>query len=230
VEIAGCSAPDDRLYDLETEVWWKGEADGTARVGVMATFGAFAGPFLRLVFRPVSGRVERGRSLATAESLRLTGPVRLPVDADLLERNSEVERRPRLLNDAPYAEGWVARVRPIRPDDPPRLLEPIAAVRDRLEEQIHARRIRCWPKTPDIELVEVGLECSAVLARLTEAVVRSAPGEAVLLVTDDPTSLIEMVRWSDRTGHPVIAQRREGEVYQFLIEKREPPVPRRSPG
>jgi glycine cleavage system H lipoate-binding protein/TusA-related sulfurtransferase len=227
MEIAGCVAPDDRLYDLEHEVWWKDGPDGIARVGVMATFGAFAGPFRELVFRPVSGRIQRGRSVATVESVRLTGAVRIPVDSELVEQNAEVARRPRLLNDAPYTDGWVAKVRPVRSEDPGAILETLPAIRSRLEESIRSRRIRCWPKTPEIELIEVGIECAAVLVRLNEAVARSGPGEAVLLVTDDPTSPIEMVRWSDQTGLPVLAHRLEDGLHQFLIENVAEPVPRR---
>jgi glycine cleavage system H protein len=229
MEIAGCIVPEDRLYDLEHEVWWKPEAGrGTALLGVMATFAAFAGPFRELVFRPVEGTVGRGRSVATVESFRLTGAVRLPVDAEVVERNPEVVRRPRLLNDAPYSEGWVVRLRPTRAVDASGPLEPLAAVAERIELRIRERRIRCWPKTPEVELSEIGLECSAVLVKLNEELARHAAGEAILLVTDDPTSPIEMVRWSDQTGHSVIARRREGELYQFLVEKSGSPVPRRT--
>ena len=34
-----------------------------------------------------------------------------------------------------------------------------------------------------------------------------------------------MVRWSDQTGHPVLAQRREGNLFQFLVRKEAAPAP-----
>lgn len=227
MEIAGCVLPEDRLYDLENDVWWASDGlPGSARVGVLATLAAFAGPFRALTFRPVDGEVGRGRSVATVESVRYTGAVRLPVDAFVLERNESVARTPRLLNDATYSEGWVVRVRPVRPEDPERLLETAAAVAARIEERIRAQRIRCWPLTPEIELSEIGLECSAVLVKLNEELAHHAAGEAILLVTDDPTSPIEMVRWSDQTGHTVLAHRTEGNLYHFLVRKEAAPVPR----
>jgi glycine cleavage system H protein len=230
MDVVGCPVPDDRLYDLEHEVWWQPvDGTGTALVGVMATFGAFAGPFRELVFRPVEGVIVRGRSVATVESVRLTGAVRLPVDAEIVERNPEVARVPRLLNDAPYSQGWVVRARPTRPPDGSDPLEPSGAIAGRLAAMIVARRIRCWPRTPEVELIEIGLECSAVLAKLDEEMARRSAGEAVLLVTDDPTSPIEMVRWSDRSGYPVLAHRREGDLHQFLVERVVAPTPRRRP-
>ena len=38
-------------------------------------------------------------------------------------------------------------------------------------------------------------------------------------MTDDPTSPIEMVRWSDQTGYPVLAHRAEGNLHHFLVLK-----------
>jgi glycine cleavage system H protein len=231
MEVAGCRLPEDRLYDLENDVWWMGDpTDGTARLGVLASLSAFAGPIHALTFRPIEGAVARGRSVATIESTRFTGAVRVPVDVVLLSRNEEVVRRPRLLNDAPYDEGWVVRVRPVRPDDPARLLETATAIAPRLEERIRVQHIRCWPATPDLELYEIGIECSAVLTKLNEELAALSPGEAILLVTDDPTSPVEMVRWSDQTGHPLLAHRREGTLHQFLVRKEAAPKPRRRPG
>jgi glycine cleavage system H protein len=228
VEILGCLLPEDRLYDLENDVWWSPEGDA-ARLGVLSALAAFAGPFVSASFRPVEGVVARGRSVATVESVRYTGAVRLPVDATVLERNQRLPERPRLLNDAPYGDGWVVRVRPDRPADVPRYLESATRVAARLEERIRAQRIRCWPATPDLELYEIGIECSAVLTMLNEELARRPDGTHILLVTDDPTSPIEMVRWSDQTGHPVLARRTDGNLHQFLVRKDPHPQPRARP-
>jgi glycine cleavage system H protein len=232
VEIDGCSLPEDRLYDLENDVWYlPEEEERTARIGILGPLAWFAGPFLTMSFRPpVEGTVARGRSVATVESARYTGAVRLPLDAEVIERNMAIIERPRLLNDAPYSAGWVVRVRP--PDgrvDPPGL-ETADSVAARLAERIRIQRIRCWPQMPDLELFEIGIECSAVITLLNEAL-RGRPAEdALLLVTDDPTSPIEMERWSDQTGHRLLAHRREGTLHQFLVRKEANPIPRRRPG
>lgn len=230
MEILGCVVPDDRLYDLEHEVWWKADAaEGTATLGIMATYGAFAGPFRELVFRPVSGPMDPGRSVATVESVRLTGAVRLPVGATVVERNPRVASEPRLLNDDPYQEGWIVRVRPLRPVPEADRLRPASAIVEPLAATIRERRIRCWSRTPEVELSEIGLECSAVLVKLNEEMARRQVGESVLLVTDDPTSPIEIARWSDQTGYPVLAHRREGDLHQFLVQRIAEPRPRRRP-
>ncbi|HTZ61967.1 MAG TPA: sulfurtransferase TusA family protein [Thermoplasmata archaeon] len=229
MDLDGCPLPEDRLYDLEQDVWYRADPDGgSGRVGLLGPLVWFAGPFTSVEFRPLSGTIGRGRSVATVESVRYTGAVRLPFEATLLEQNPAIVARPRLLNDAPYDAGWVVRVRPVGLT-PPAGLETAAAIADRLRERIQRQRIRCWPQTPDLQMYEIGIECSAVLTMLNEELRERPAGDAVLLVTDDPTSPIEMERWSDQTGHRLLAHRREGNLHQFLVRKEAHPVPRRRP-
>jgi glycine cleavage system H protein len=228
MEIEGCELPEDRYFDLENDVWLQPEAaGGGARIGLASWLGAFAGRFHRISFRPLEGPQPRGRSVATVESIRFTGAVRLPVDAEVVERNAALLGRPRLLNDRPYDEGWVVRVAMADPHAPERGMERAPALSDRLRERIRRLRIRCYPASPDAEMFEIGAECQAVLVRLNEELARLHPEEVVLLVTDDPTAPIELVRWEDQTGHHVIHHRREGTLHHFLIRKDPNPVPRR---
>ncbi len=230
VQIDGCLLPEDRLYDLEHDVWFRAdESRGTARVGLLGPLVWFAGPFRSVTYRDLNGPIARGRSVATVESVRYTGAVRLPVGGEVVERNPAIVERPRLLNDAPYDEGWVVRIRPATREPTPAGLETASAVAPRLAERIRVQRIRCWPQTPDLELYEIGIECSAILTMLNEELRERPAGTAVLLVTDDPTSPIEMVRWADQTGHRLLATRREANLYQFLVRKEARPVPRRRP-
>jgi len=225
VDLDGCPLPEDRLYDLENNVWMAVEADGvSARLGVISVFAAFIGPVIAVTFRPVEGPIAQGRSVGMLETIRYTGAVRMPVGGTITERNDAVVQRPRLINDSPYEAGWVVRIRPDRVDGPG--LESAERVKDRLLERIRAQRIRCWPATPDLQMFEIGLECSAILTKLNEELAGRPAGTAILLVTDDPTSPIEMERWSDQTGHALLARRREGDLNEFLVRKEEHPVPR----
>ncbi len=231
MEIDGCVLPEDRFYDLEHDVWvLTGPAGTPATLGILASFAAFAGRFLSVGFRPNQGTIRRGQSLATVESARLTAPVRMPLDGIVLEQNTELGRRPKLLNDAPYDRGWIVRVRLLEPETLTARLATASAVRNTLAAKIRELRIRCYPATPDLEMYEIGSECAAILVRLDQEVARRSPEEVILLVTDDPTSPIEMVRWSDRSGHPVLHHRVEGNLHHFLVRKEASPTPRLWPG
>ena len=227
MELDGCPLPEDRLYDLERFVWARADADrpGVYTVGMMAPFAAFIGPVAAVTFRPISERIAAGRSLGLVESARFTGAVRTPFDGAVLEVNPAIVDHPRWLNDDPYGRGWIARLRADGADLPP-ALETAEAIRGRLAAWIAKEHVRCWPQTPDVRMFEIGVECSAILAQLNEELARRPAGTAVLLVTDDPTASIEMERWSDQTGHALLARRREGTLLEFLVRKEEHPVPR----
>lgn len=231
MEIDGCLVPDELRYDLELDVWARVEGDGREiTIGVLGTLASFAGRFQAVTFRPVDDRIDRGRSVATVESTRYTGAVRSPVSGTIVARNPAITERPKLLNDATYGDGWVVRVRPDRPEEIYQHLRPATEIAATLAERIRTQGIRCFPAAPDVELVQVGAECAAVLAALDEEIARRAPGELVLLVTDDTTSPIEMVRWEDRSGHPVVHRRRDGTLFSFLVRKVPDPSPRRRAG
>lgn len=227
MELEGCVLPDDLLYDLELEVWVRRLTGGRdVAFGVTAPFASFVGKFLTLRFRDVSPPWRRGQSLATAETARFTGALRLPVDTpEVLERNPEVVLRPKLLNDDPYGRGWLAKLR-LAPDAPlPPTLVGVDVARAHFLSQIQERRVHCYPAVPDVELFEIGSECSAVLAHLDDEIARRAPEEVILLVADDPTAPIELERWRMRSGHAVLHQRREHGLLYFLVRKEAHPVP-----
>ncbi len=159
--------------------------------------------------------------------LRDTGAVRLPLDAEVLDRNRGLELRPRTINDAPYEAGWVVRLRFRSPVAAAPGLASAADAREAMQRKIAEWKVHCYPAVPDQELYEIGAECQAVLARLDAALRQRPPGDVTLLVTDDATSPIEMVRWADRTGHSVLHHRREGNLHHFLVRREAAPVPRR---
>jgi glycine cleavage system H protein len=231
MDVEGCPLPEDRLYELESEVWLAIDPPGrSGRIGVMATLGAFVGRFTSVTFRNAVGPLRKGQSVAVLESTRSVGPVRMPVDGAVIERNPALEARPKLINDRPYDEGWIVRVALDDPEAARRELETAPAIRDRLAERIRSRRIRCLPAVADAEMFEIGAECQAILVRLDEEIARRAPGEVIHLVTDDPTAPVEMVRWTDRTGHTVLDHRTEGSLHHFLVRREAHPTPARPRG
>lgn len=230
MELRGCTVPDDLRVDVEDGVWLRPDpAGGATTLGLLAPFVAFAGRLLSVRFRPLEGTVDGGRSVATVESTRLTAPVRLPVGGRIVARNEALTARPRLANDAPYEAGWFVRFLPSAPSELERV-PTAAAARPALERQIDERRVRCYAALPDLEVYEIGAECRAILARLDDELARRAPGDVVLLVVDDPTAPIEMVRWADRTGHAVLEQRQADGLWHFLVRKVADPRPRPAPG
>src|SRR6516164_6033215 len=62
--VRGCNLPDDLLYDVPNNIWYRDNGDGTVTLGMTAVAAAMAGQLV--AFAPKKA----GRSLETASSRR----------------------------------------------------------------------------------------------------------------------------------------------------------------
>ncbi len=216
--LGNCYFDDRVLNDPEQNVWVRMN-DGIATVGINTILAWLGGAVKAVTFREVGATIERGRSLGSVESLRHFDVVRSPLSGTILEVNSKLRDAPTLLNKDQYGEGWFARIRPTAFAAESGYLKDSNSARAELEQKIGDLKIHCLSEFPDHEMFEIGTECSATLAKLDELLANVAPGQVVHLVTDDPTATIEMVRWSERTGNPVVEDEREGNLIHFLVRK-----------
>ena len=220
MKIDGCEFPDDLLYDSEGLVWARPSDSGDAVVGITSIHAAIAGRIAKVTAKSPGVPLARGAAIGFLESGTYFGPIRAPLGGVLQEVNQTVLAKPRTMIEGLYGDGWVARLRPSNLARDRSALLAFPAARELLAKQIVALRVRCFAAFPDYEMFEIGIECAAILVKLNELLTQVQVGEVVHLVTDDPTSPIEMVRWSDQTGQPIIDERREGNLFHFLVRKR----------
>ena len=218
MKIEGCEFPDDLLYDSDGLVWGRVDA-GEVVVGITSLYAGVTGRIAKVSLKPLGAVVPRGGAIGFLESPKHFGPIRAPVAGVVQAVNEKAVQDPRTMTDSPYAGGWVARLRASDLAADRTALHRLPADREQLAKQIGSLRVRCFAAFPDHEMFEIGTECAAVLVKLNELLAGAPVGDIVHLVTDDPTSPIEMVRWSDESGHPVIDERREGNLFHFLVRK-----------
>jgi glycine cleavage system H protein len=219
LEIDHCSFPDTLLYDLEGNTWIMTHDNREVTVGVTSLLSAIAGKFTSVRLRSTGSIIVRGRSLGTLESLKFVGPIRAPISGIVSKINDDLVRRPKLLNDLPYTEGWIVTLKPSSLESESAFLSRATDAAEALRKRIAEFHARCFKAFPDHEMLEIGTECSAVLVRLNELLGTVPVGDVVHLVTDDPTSYVEMVRWTDQTGHELVDWRQEGNLFHFIVRK-----------
>ena len=219
-KIASCEFPDDLLYEPEGLAWVRQGRSGEVVVGITAIHAALAGKLTAVRPKPINVEYAPGKLIGTLEGGRYFGPIRTPVQGLLLEVNDAVLARPKILSESPYGDGWFARVRAANRLADGAVLRSAADAAGMLASQIAALRVRCFAAFPDFEMYEIGTECAAVLVRLNELLERIEIDDVVHVVSDDVTAPIEMARWSDETGQPVIEERQEGNLFHFLVRKR----------
>src|SRR5437870_7996402 len=200
MEIDHCVFPDDLLYDLENNTWLRIEDNGEVTVGVTSVLPAIAGKLTLARLKSAEVGLQRGQSLGTLESLKFVGPIPSPVSGILLKTNGLVVDRPRIINDSPYEEGWIARLKPSHLTLERILLSKNTESKTVLAKKIAEFHVRCFKAFPDHEMSEIGTECSAVLIRLNDLLATIPAGEVVHLVSDDQTAYVEMVAWSEMTA------------------------------
>lgn len=110
--VRGCDIPEDLLYHIENNVWVRKEADGTATVGLTSYATALAGQIVSYTPKKVGKGVKKDKSCATVESGKWVGPAKTPVGGDVEAINDAVTAKPGLINEDPYGEGWLVKIKP----------------------------------------------------------------------------------------------------------------------
>jgi glycine cleavage system H protein len=219
LEIDHCVFPDDLFYDIENSTWLRIDKDEIVTIGVTSILSALAGRLIRAKLKLIGTSVKRGQNLGTLESERFVGPIVSPLSGTIVGTNRDILELPRKINESPYENGWIVRLKPsnLMPDRS--MLSKANESRTLLAQKIAELHVRCFKAFPDREMYEIGTECSAVIVRLNDQLATMAIGEVVHLVSDDPTAYVEMVAWTDRTGQELVDWRKEGKLFHFIVKK-----------
>lgn len=102
-------------YDREHN-WVRLEGD-EAVIGVSDFFQKTAGEIVFIEVPLVGRTIETGAPFSSIESGKWVGRLKAPLSGRILEANAELTDFPYLLNESPYAEGWVIRIKTTCPDE-----------------------------------------------------------------------------------------------------------------
>jgi glycine cleavage system H protein len=103
-------APDDRMYSKEHEWVLPGDG-GTALVGISAFAQDQLGDVVFVELPAVGTSLEQFQQMGEVESVKAVSELFVPVSGEVVEVNGEVVSKPQLLNEDPYAQGWLIKVR-----------------------------------------------------------------------------------------------------------------------
>ena len=101
--------PDDLYYHTE-HTYAKVEGDLVA-VGVTDFAQKMAGTIKRVVTLEEDDEVQMGKPFGTMSSGKWTGKLYSPVSGEITEVNEDLEDEPKLINDSPYDEGWIVKIK-----------------------------------------------------------------------------------------------------------------------
>jgi glycine cleavage system H protein len=110
--VKGCNLPDDLLYDVENQIWFKELGDGTVKLGMTAVATAMAGKLVAYTPKGVGKEVKAGKSCATVESGKWVGPAKTAAGGTVVAINEALAATPSTANSDPYGEGWLIVLKP----------------------------------------------------------------------------------------------------------------------
>ena len=217
LECNGCLFPDDLLYADDAELWFRQDGENYV-VGMTSAVLWTAGKNARLSVKNKGSFVEHGKGIATIESVKYFGSLRAPFDCRIVSVNTSLSPGA-LTPSSIYDIGWLVVVSPSVAGDALLRLVKGADAHARFEAKISSLHLNCFAALPDTDMVEMGTECNAVLTRLNGEFSGKGAGYVIHLVTDDVTSPIEMIRWSDETGNKIIERKKIDNLFHFVLVK-----------
>jgi glycine cleavage system H protein len=110
--VKGCELDDSLLYDVENNIWYRENDDGTVTAGMSSVAAAMAGNLVAWTPKKVGKTVKPGKSCAIVESGKWVGPAKLLCGGEIIAVNDDLAARPAIANEDPYGAGWFVKVRP----------------------------------------------------------------------------------------------------------------------
>jgi len=100
---------DDFLYTKEHE--WVRADNGEAAIGITHHAQEELGDIIFVDPPKVGAKVKQGDTLGAVESVKAVSDVYAPISGEIIEINELLSEKPELINQEPYGQGWIAKLR-----------------------------------------------------------------------------------------------------------------------
>ncbi len=103
--------PTDLRYTNDHE-WVRKASDGALTVGITAFAAKQLGEVVFVELPPLAMRLDSGEAFGTIESVKAVSELYAPVGGEIAGVNEELSSSPELVNDDPYGDGWLVKLKP----------------------------------------------------------------------------------------------------------------------
>jgi glycine cleavage system H protein len=91
--------------------WVRLEGDGTAVIGITDHAQAALGDVVYVELPEEGADIDAGAEVAVVESVKAASDIYTPVTGAVIEINPVLEEQPEAINQSPYVDGWLFRVK-----------------------------------------------------------------------------------------------------------------------
>ncbi len=134
MDIQGYNMPEDLYYE-ENHFWIRVEGEHLI-MGMDDFAQKMAGEIVYVQLHDEGKKLKAGKKFAKVESGKWLGKVLAPVDGELVAVNEELDENPSLINEDPYGQGWMFKIKPNNMDDVQNLIHGPEAIEKWILEDI----------------------------------------------------------------------------------------------
>lgn len=102
--------PSELKYASSHE-WVRPEGDGTYTIGITEHAQELLGDMVFVELPEVGDEVDAGEDCAVAESVKAASDIYAPITGEVVAINEELEDAPETVNNDPYGDGWLFRIK-----------------------------------------------------------------------------------------------------------------------
>ena len=102
--------PDDLKYTKEHE-WFRDNGDGTVTIGITDFAQGELGDIVFVELEPEGSEFDQDEVLGTVEAVKTVSELFSPVSGEVTEINEDLEDDPELVNNDPYGNGWMVKMK-----------------------------------------------------------------------------------------------------------------------
>lgn len=113
--------PQDLKYTKDHE-WVKVEGDDVAVVGISDFAQSELGDIVYVEVETLDEELSSEEVFGTVEAVKTVSDLFMPVSGKIIAFNDTLEDEPELVNENPYDEGWIIKIKMSNPDELDNLL------------------------------------------------------------------------------------------------------------
>jgi len=113
----------ESLKYTEDHEWVKIDGD-TVTIGITDFAQNELGDIVYVEIETEGEEIDKGEVFGTVEAVKTVSDLFMPISGEVIEVNEELEASPEIVNEDPYEEGWMIKVKVSNADELEDLLSP----------------------------------------------------------------------------------------------------------
>lgn len=96
-----------------THEWIRDNQDGTYTVGISYHAQNLLGDIVYVELPQIGDEFEANQECGVVESVKAASDIYCPMEGEVIAINEALEEQPEIVNNHPYEEGWLFRIKPV---------------------------------------------------------------------------------------------------------------------